>query len=180
MAIVPSGSPPWLRSNDLTHYGGDLNKENFLSRGAIDALTDVDAKQFSRLAADVAALQRVMPFCTITFLCSDSSPTAPTVEFIHMQTGLTSVSYLGSSPPSGFPALSRNGDGDVSITFLSSYTDPYGISGSFSISSILPGLISTSSGETVAERVSATVIRMRAFTSAGSAIPNARMTVSIW
>lgn len=179
MTTVPAGSPPWLRTNSLVHYGGDINKENYLSRGAIDSLTDVDASQFSRLAADVAALQRVMPFCTITLLCDDSTPAAPRVEFIHMQTGNTS-SYLGSAPPSGFPALSRNGNGDVSITFASSYSDPYGVSGTFAISSILPGLISTAAGEVAAEKVSSTVVRLRAFTSAGSAISNARMTVSIW
>ena len=84
MPIVPSGSTPWIRTNDLTHYGGHPEKANYLSRGAIDPLTDVDASQFSRLAADVAALQRVAPFCTMTILCNDSAPAAPTVEYVHM------------------------------------------------------------------------------------------------
>src|SRR5678815_5997449 len=137
MAIVPSGSPPWLRTNSLDHYGGNIDKQNYLSRAAIDALTDVDASQFSRLASDMAALQRVMPFCTLTLVCSDTLPAAPTIEFIHMQTGYTSSSYIGSSPPTGFPSASRNGNGDVTITFASSYLDPYSVSGSFSISSLI-------------------------------------------
>ncbi len=178
--IIPTGSPAWTRTNDFTHYGGDKNKENYLSRGAIDALTDVDAKQFARLTADVAALQRVAPFCTITLLCSDSVPAAPTVESVVMQTGVASLSYLGSSPPTGFPTVTRNGNGDVSITFSSSYSDSYGVTGAFSISSLYPSLLSATAGIATAERVSATVARLRAFSSAGAALSNARMSLSIW
>lgn len=180
MTIVPSGTPPWTRLNSLVHYGGDTNKENYLSRGAIDALTDVDASQFSRLAADVAALQRVMPFCTLTYLCSDSSPAAPTVESVHMQTGTTLIPYIGSSPTTGFPSLARNGNGDVSITFASSYLDPYGVSGNFSITGVIPCLISSSAGEVCYQIVSSSVVRLRAFSSAGSALVDPRVTVSIW
>lgn len=180
MAIVPSGVPPWLRTNSIEHYGGNVDKQNYLSRGAIDALTDVDASQFSRIAADIAALQRVMPFCTLTLLCSDSVPAAPTIEYVHMQTGFTSSGYLGSSPPTGFPSAERNGNGDVTITFASSYLDPYSVSGAFSISSLLPGLIHTAAGEAVAERLTDTTVRLRAFVSAGTALSNARMSLSVW
>lgn len=180
MTITPSGSPPWMRVNSLVHYGGDINKENYLSRGAIDALTDVDAAQFSRLAADVAALQRVMPFCTMTFLCSDSSPAAPTVEYVHMQTGNTSIAYLGSAPTTGFPSLARNDNGDVSITFASTYSDPYGVSGTFAITSAIPSLIGSTAGEVVAEVVSSTVLRIRAYSTAGVLLVNPRITVSVW
>lgn len=180
MAITPSGSPPWLRTNTLNHYGGDVNKENYLSRGAIDALTDVDASQFSRLAADAAALQRVMPFCTMTIKCDDVTPGPPTIEYINMQTGVASVSYVGNAAPSGFPSASRLGNGAVLITFASSYSDPYGVSGAFSISSLLPGLISASAGDATAERASATTVNLRAFNSAGTAISGARMTLSVW
>jgi hypothetical protein len=180
MAIVPSGVPPWVRTNDLTHYGGHPNKENYLSRGSIDPLTDVDASQFSRLASDVAALQRVAQFCTLTILCNDSVPAAPTVEYVHMQTGVTAISYAGDDPPDGFPSAERVSNGVVDITFDSSYTDPYNVSGAFSITHLIPGLISTSAGEAIAERVSSTVVRLRAFNSAGSAVSNARMTLSVW
>ncbi len=177
--ITPAGSPPWLRTNTLNHYGGDVNKENYLSRGAIDATTDVDASQINRLASDTASLQRVMPFCNITLLCSDTAPAAPTIEYVSMQTGIAQ-NYIGSSPVTGFPSAARNGNGDVSITFASSYLDSYGVSGNFSISHIIPTLLSTTSGKVVAERVSSTVVRLRAFDSAGVAISNARMTVSVW
>lgn len=180
MTITPTGSPSWLRSNDMTHYGGNVNKENYLSRGAIDALTDVDAKQFSRLAADVAALQRVAPFLTITLVCSDSSPAAPTVEYVNMQTGISLISYIGSSPPSGFPSASRNSNGDVTITVSSSYQDAFGVSGAFAISSLLPSLLSTTAGIATAEKVSDTVFRLRAFNAAGSALSDARMSCVVW
>lgn len=179
MTIAPSGSPPWLRTNSLEHYGGDLNKQNYLSRGAIDALTDVDAAQFCRLASDVASLQRVMPFCTLTYTCNDSSPAPPTVSFVHMQTGI-SGSYAGDTPGSGFPALSRNGNGDVSITFSSSYQDSFGVSGAFSVSSAIPSLLSATAGEVVAQLVSSTVVRVRAFSTSGTAISDAVVTISIW
>jgi hypothetical protein len=179
MTITPSGSPSWVRTNDLTHYGGDVNKENYLSRGAIDALTDVDASQFARLAADVAALQRVMPFCTITYVCDDVTPGSPTVEYVAMQTGISS-NYLGSTPPSGFPALTRNGNGDVSITFASTYSDVYNVSGSFSISHAIPSLLSSSSGEAISERISPVILKVRAFDSAGAALSNARVCVTVW
>ncbi len=180
MTITPSGSPPWMRVNSLVHYGGDINKENYLSRDSIDALTDVSASQFSRLAADVAALQRVMPFCTMTFICHDSAPAAPTVEYVHMQTGNTSVSYEGNAPTTGFPSLARNGNGDVSITFASTYSDPYSVSGSFAITSAIPSLISATAGEVSAEVVSSTVLRIRSFSTAGTALVNPRITVSVW
>ncbi len=180
MPIIPTGSPPWVRTNDLTHYGGHPEKSNYLSRGAIDPLTDVDAAQFSRLASDVAALQRVAPFCNITILCNDSAPAAPTVEFVHMQTGYTASSYAGASPPTGFPSVARNGNGDATITFATDYSDPYGVVGSFVISDMIPGLIHTSAGEATAERVTDSTVRLRAFSSAGAAISNARMTLTVW
>ncbi len=180
MSILPTGLPAWLRTNDFTHYGGNKDKENYLSRGAIDALTDVDAKQFARLTADVAALSRVAPFCVITLLCSDTAPGSPTFESFIRQTGSTAVGYLGSAPPSGFPTVTRNGIGDVSIAFSSSYLDSYGISGDFSISSMYPALLSATPGVPTVERVSDTEARLRAFTLAGSALANARMSLTIW
>ncbi len=97
-----------------------------------------------------------------------------------MQTGITSGSYLGSAAPSGFPTAARNGNGDISVTFLSSYGDDFNVSGSFSISSLLPGLVSSTAGTATAERVSGTVVRLRAFSSAGTAISDARITLSVW
>lgn len=178
--ITPAGKPSWLRTNDLTHYGGDINKQNYLSRGAIDALTDVDAAQFSRMASDTAALQRVMPFCSMTLLCHDSvAPTDPTVEFINMQIGNTGT-YLGNAPPSGFPTVTRNGTGDVSITFSATYSDPYNISAPYSVGAIIPALLSVTAGKVEAEKVSSSVVRLRAFDNVGTALGDVRISVVIW
>lgn len=131
MAVVPTGSPAWSRTASFAIYGGHVNKENYLGKGAIDALTDVAAEEFSRAVSDQAAAVRTAPFAIITYLCNDSSPAAPTVECVFMMTGVRLTSYGGGFPPAGFPSAARNGNGDVTFTFASSYTDEYGISESF-------------------------------------------------
>ena len=177
--ITPSGSPSWVRTNNINHYGGNVDKENYLSRGAIDALTDVDAAQFCRLTADVSALQRVAPFCSFSLTCNDSLATAPTIDNIIMQTGIAS-NYLGSSPPSGFPAFSRNADGDVTLTLSTTYSDQYAVVGAFSVSTISCSLMQGTYGKVTAERVSDTIIRFRATDNANAAIVNAKISAVIW
>lgn len=179
MAIIPAGAPPWVRTNDLSHYGGHAEKQNYLGRGAIDALTDVDAEEFARLAADQAALARVLDFCQATILCSDSAPAAPTFEFVNMMTGVRAISYVGDAAPSGFPSGARNGAGDVTITFGASYNDPYNVAGAFSVRHARASLIHTAAGRVVVEKASATTIRLRAFDGAGSALSNARIFFAV-
>lgn len=181
MPIVPAGSPLWLRTIDIAHYGGNVEKSNYLSRGAIDALTDVDAEQFARLTADAAAIARVAPFCTLTLTCADTPSTAaPTITYVHMATGVRLVSYVGSSAPTGFPSAARNGTGDVTVTFASSYSDAYGVSGAFSVSHAKVGMIHTAVARAVAQVVTSTTVRLRAFDAADAALANATMTLSVW
>ncbi|HEU4544346.1 MAG TPA: hypothetical protein VFR23_24660 [Jiangellaceae bacterium] len=137
MAVTPTGSPAWTRTVDFTHYGGHADKENYLGRGAIDALTDVAAEEYSRLAADTAAAVRTAAFAVMGVTCNDTSPAAPTVTHALMMTGVRLTSYASGSPPSGFPSGARNGDGDVTFTFSSSYLDEYGVSGGFTPRSAL-------------------------------------------
>lgn len=179
MPIIPAGVPPWVRTNDLTHYGGHTDKQNFLGRGAIDALTDVDAEEFARLASDIAALQRVADFCQLTLVCSDSSPAAPTFELVNMMTGVRTVSYVGDAAPSGFPSGARNGNGDVTVTFASSYNDPYSVAGAFSVRHARATLIHTAAGRVVAEKATATTVRLRAFNAAGAALSDARILLAV-
>lgn len=133
MAITPTGSPAWVRTTDFSHYGGDVNKANYQSQGAVDAQTDVTAEQVSRLAADLAAAVRTAPFCVLTFLADDALGNDPTVEAVSMMTGVTTVSYAGGSPPAGFPTVSYRNAGEHEIVFDASYTDPYGVSGALTI-----------------------------------------------
>src|SRR5689334_20554830 len=119
MAIQPTGAPAWTRTASHVHYGGDVNKENYLSRGVIDATTDVGAAELCRLAADIEAIVRTLPFATITYLCNDAAPAAPTILSVYMMTGIELVSYAGGSPPTGMPSGSRTGTGHNVFTFAS-------------------------------------------------------------
>lgn len=180
MAIVPTGSPLWARTVDIAHYGGNVEKSNYLSRGAIDALTDVDAEQFARLTADAAAIARVTPFCTLTLTCEDSDPGAPTITYVHMATGVRLVSYDGGAAPTGFPSASRNGTGDVTVTFASTYSDAYGVSGAFSISHAKACVVHTAVARAVAQVATSTTVRLRAFDASDAALSNATMTLTVW
>lgn len=123
--------PAWTRTATHESYGGHVNKTDYLGQGPIDALTDMAASDVCRMAADLAACVRTAPFCVITYTCNDSSPAAPTVHSVYMMTGISESDYAGDSPPTGFPSLARNGNGDVTISFDSSYEDDYGTSGDF-------------------------------------------------
>jgi len=180
MPIVPDGVPLWVRSVDFAHYGGNTEKANYLSRGAIDALTDVDATQFARLTADAAAIARVSPFCVLTLTCRDSGSLAPEITYVHMATGVRLVSYFGDSAPTGFPSAARNGNGDVTVTFASSYSDAYSVTGAFSISHAKVGVIHTAVARAVAQVATSTTVRIRAFDASDAALSNATMTLSVW
>lgn len=180
MAIVPAGVAPWVRTVDFAHYGGNTEKSNYLSRGAIDALTDVDAEQFARMTADLAALTRTAPFAVIRLLCNDSSPAAPTIEFVHMMTGVRLTSYAGGSAPTGFPSATRNGNSDVTLTFASSYNDSYSVAGTLSISHVLPTVIGTTVCRAVASIPTSTTVRVKAFDAADAAISGARIDLMVW
>lgn len=173
--VTPKGYPAWVRNVDHTHYDGDVNKTNYLSRGVIDPRTDVGAEGFSRMTADLAAVVRVAPFCEMLITINDTAGTT-VVPRIYMQTGVNAEGYPGTSPPSGFPSVAYNGDGDVTVTFASSYNDPYGVSGAFEIQ--CPQLsIVDNSGIAVYEKLTATTVRLRAY-SADGATPLENITMS--
>jgi hypothetical protein len=50
------------------------------------------------------------------------------------------IPYSGDSPPIGFPQVLRNGNGDVTFIWLSSYTDDYGIYGAVNIVGAVVGI----------------------------------------
>lgn len=131
MPVVPTGTPAWTRTASIEDYGGHTEKENYLGGGAINPLTDVDAREFSRMTADLAAVVRTAPFLVATYSADDAGAADPIVEFIWMMTGNVAGPFLGSTPPPGFPTFERTGDGVVVITFDASYTDEYGVSASF-------------------------------------------------
>lgn len=180
MAVVPTGSPAWLRSNDFTSYGGNLNKQNYLLRGVIDPATDISAEQFARMTADLSAMCRVIPFATITLTMNDTAPAAPTISRAMMQTGVRTTSYSGGSAPSGFPSAARVSNGVCTVTFASSYTDEYGVTGAFSVQSPIVQLNGTSSQFASVTRDSATQVTIRAWTDAGAAVSDPTVTLMVW
>jgi hypothetical protein len=49
------------------------------------------------------------------------------IEYVHMATGVGLVGYVGNEAPVGYPSATRNGNGDITITFPASLTDEYGL-----------------------------------------------------
>jgi hypothetical protein len=177
--IIPTGSPAWTRTASHTQYGGHVNKENYLSQGVIDAETDFGAEHLCRLAADMEALVRVAPFAVLTYLSNDSSPAAPTIEDVFMMTGISSVSYAGGAPPSGFPSGSRSSTGRNVLTFAASYTDPYGVSAAFLPTHVVAAVHGSTAAEAV-WTISGSSIDIRVFDAAGVAVADKRVTVTVW
>jgi hypothetical protein len=133
--ITPAGAPAWVKTNDHTTYGGDVNKQNYQSRGAVNPKTDVTAAQFCRMAADLADMQLVSEFATITFGCNDGPPAAPVI-----------LAYDGmiSTVPTG----TRNGDGSVTFSWAASYNDDYGVAGQINFAHATVSLCGVNPGMT--------------------------------
>jgi hypothetical protein len=179
MAIIPTGLPAWTRTATHTNYGGNVNKRNYLSRGAIDALTDVGAEAICRLAADLEAIARTAPFATITYLNDDGASAPPIIETVYMMTGVRTTSYTGGAAPTGYPSAARNSDGDCTFTFASSYSDAYGVAGTFAIKHAIVSVHGTSVGEGVVDILTTTTLRVRLFNGA-SALQDKRATLIVW
>jgi hypothetical protein len=176
---TPTGLPAWTRTADFVQYGGSTEKHNYQSQGVVNPQTDVGAEGFSRLVADVAAVVRTAEFATMQILCVDGGSNIPTVENCRLMTGASVTSYSGSAPPTGFPTVVRNANGDVSVTFASSYSDEYGVAGAFIANEPIATLIGTGGGVAVPQLASATVVRVRCFDLTATAISGARFSLSI-
>lgn len=167
MALTPSGSPAWVRTNDHTAYGGDVNKANYQSQGSVNPRTDLTAENICRLAADLAAIARTAPLARLAYTCNDAAPAAPTI---------TSSGSMWAQDPTP----TRNGNGDVTFTWAASYTDPYGVSGNVNIIGAKATLVGTTASEIPVELVDAHTVRVRAFDTAGAAISDAKVALVIY
>jgi hypothetical protein len=171
MTIEPTGRPTWEHANNHETYGGSTSKENFASLGAVNSKTDVDASEYVRLAADVAALQRTASFATIVYQCNDTSPADPTI-----------LSYLAmaGNPPTGL----RVSDGRVTWTWDGSYPDEYGVEGLVNIVGVTYSILGTANAtvnvdlQQVGGTGTQRRVEARAFTTA--ALPDAVVTLTIW
>lgn len=176
MTITPNGAPAWLRTASLASYDGDLNKKNYLSLGVVDPLTDVGAEGFSRIVADLAAVVRVSAFCEMSISCMDSTTLVPIVNSASLMSGITTASYVGNAPPTGFPTVSRVSDGVVLITFASSYLDLYGVSGAFSVLMPMASVLTVAGTATIV--ATATTAQVAGFSTAGAALADPTLRFS--
>jgi hypothetical protein len=159
---TPNGHPAWIRSNDHTTYGGNINKHNWQGQGPVNAQTDPDAQEFCRMAEDLACCARIADFAEITWTCNDGTPAAPTINSANLMTGVT-TSYEGDAAPAGYPSGARNGDGDCTFTFPSSPTDDYGVSEALVICHALAG--SGVTGTYATYVISGATVRVRIITA---------------
>ena len=177
---TPSGTPAWTRTTDHTIYGGHENKANYQNQDIVNPRTDVGAEAITRAASDLAAVTRTVPFVVFTATCSDTSPAAPTVHAANMMTGVTTT-YVGDVPPTGFPELTRTGNGAFTVTFESEYEDEYGIEGAFGITHAwASGHGATSNNPTVDYTAGAQVLTIRAFAAGGAALSDAKVSFGVW
>lgn len=178
MSITPAGRPAWSRAADHTDYGGALNKANYQSQGVVNPRTDVGAEAITRMAADLSAIVRTADFFEADITCHDGSPDDPTINSVLMMTGVRASSYEGDAPPTGFPGVVRNGTGDVTITFASTYTDPYGVSEAFAPAFVHVSMQGTAFADATYV-ISGQTVRIRVFDAAGSALGDRRFTVTV-
>ena len=129
MSVTPTGSPAWTRVADHTTYGGDTDKKNYQSQGAVNARTDVTAEQFVRLASDAAMVVQTADLAVLIITGNDTAANDPTVNSAYLMTGRDTTGYDGGNPPAGFPSVTRVADGHMRVTFATSLTDDYGVSG---------------------------------------------------
>ena len=149
-----------------------------MGAGVVNAITDVGAEDFCRMCSDLAAVARTAPMWVITYLCSDTSPAAPTIEIARGATGVRLVSYLGSSAPTGFPSAARNGNGDVTFTFSATYADEYGVSGAW-VPVDCTASVSSTAARSVTWIASGSTLRVRVFDAAGAAVSDPRVTIEV-
>jgi len=167
MTIVPTGLPAWLHANDHTTYGGNVNKANFQGLDSVNGRTDVSAQEYCRVAADLAAVQRVAAFCTLVYTCNDTVPAVPTIDNYDAMAGAA-------------PTPTRNGNGDVTFVWLASYSDPYSQSGALNIVGCEVSAAGTVALNPVYQVVNAYTVRVRVFNSAGVAVPDPTVTLGVY
>lgn len=119
MAITPTGAPVWVKINDHATYGGRTDKRNFAGKSSVNAQTDLSAEEWVRACADLGAVSRTAALATITYTADDTGSADPSIDNI--------VSMVAA------PTATRVSDGVTRLTWASSYTDEYGVSGSVNI-----------------------------------------------
>lgn len=191
MPTRPEGAPGWTHTADISKYGGHPEKQNYAGRQGIDPLTDVNASQFARLTADLVAATLTAPLAIATIGCDDYTPgpplfgarrkpsdptkTEPYGGACQAAWGVRAAPYNGDGAPSHYPSASRNGTGDVTITFPATPRDGYGVAADIEIVQAFAQLYGGSDPKAtaVAEILSANSVRVRCFDGLGAPLANA-------
>lgn len=126
------------------------------------------AAQQSRLAADLAAAVRTMPFAVLLAIVNPS----PQISVYRGQNG-SGLSYA--------PTITLDGSSFITLTFASSFTDPYGIVRSVSLSRAMVAPLEITSTAQMGQEVSVSnnVVKVRIGTSVGVA-GTQRATIAVW
>lgn len=176
---TPTGRPAWARSISHLDYGGHPSKRNYQSQGVVNPRTDVGAEGFTRLVADAEATTRTASFITLRYTNRDSSPDSPLVLSAYMMVGVSLSGYEADLAPDDFPTGARNGTGDVTFTFGSSFLDAYGIEEPFVPTQVLVSPEGTSAVAPVYV-ISGQTVRLRCFDAAGVAVADKTLTLTVW
>lgn len=163
MAVTPTGAPVWVRTNDHTTYGGNINKKNYQAQGAVNALTDIDVTEYVRVAADLEAIGRTSPFAILSYINNDNPRGPPTI-----------VNYdsMAGAAPKGV----SNANGDVTWSWAGSYLDPYSVSGTIHITAATANINSSAAEFATVELIDSDAngrndqVRVRAFDDTGTPI----------
>ena len=147
------GTPPWNRTMALGDYGGDLNKRNYGGRGVVDPRTDIDAGQINRMAADLCALSRTAAFSVVTV---DGATTPNVTHAVVGAVETVSAGYVGSSPPDGFPTVTRVATGHFKLVWETTYADASGATADFTPIVAVPSIAGSGSDIAVCSSVIST------------------------
>lgn len=123
---LPNGDPLWARTAAASTYGGVPTKKNYLDTPPINPETDVNASQYLRLTADVAAVARTASVFKCTLTCTDYLDVAnnPLVNNAIASFYGQPVTYPGAAPPNYYPRITTVALGDYRISFSTSANTP--------------------------------------------------------
>ena len=113
MSLTPTGSPVWSNSTAHTAYGGDLNKQNYLSQDAVDSRTDISAERWVRLCEDLAAVSRVLPFVKMRSRITDEQ--------------IPGINVHRCASAEALPLPEWVSNGVATFTWEDTYKDEYGV-----------------------------------------------------
>lgn len=173
---TPSGNPSWTRSASAATYGGHQNKQNYQQQGVTNPLTDIGADEFIRTTLDLAAVLSATEFAVLSVTCNDSTPAAPTINWVRAQNAVALSPYAGDSAATGLPSGSRNSNGNITLQWEAALTDDYGVSAAPAIIAAEARVNGNDATVTIDDSRTITVEAL----SSGTPIADATMTIWVY